>query len=121
MNKTHFQKTPVRQGKNMYFLHFTGEEMEAESCGSCGSVKCDPRTQSLSQDCPFTQARGTSFLSFGRLGSGPSQTPSLPKCQQPAAPWGHDARVLEPHISLTFRSQSALSSVCMGLLTGACT
>lgn len=44
---------------------FMDKEMEAESCGSCGSVKFDPRTHSLDQGCPLTQARGTPLVGPG--------------------------------------------------------
>lgn len=53
INKIHFQKTPVNQGQHTYSLHFTDEKVGAESCRSSGSVKFDPRMQSLSQGCPL--------------------------------------------------------------------
>lgn len=104
----------MRQGENIYFLHFPDENIEAESYGSCGSLKFDPGL--LARVVLWPRQEGPLFwhLSFRRLASGSPPTVSLPKDEQSTGPGHQSAGTPE---FLVLRLLSVLCRLCMGFLT----
>lgn len=108
MNKIHFQKTPVRQGDNTYFRHFTDEKMEAESYVSCGSnltqepslFSCDPGKRDLSPGTGASEGLALALL-------------KLHLFLKVSSPQGQGA--MPPEFP-TLRLLSALSRIRMGFL-----
>lgn len=107
MNKSHFQKNPVRQGENTYFRHFTDEKNGGRKLCIMW-CKFDPRTQSLVL-WPRQEGSLSWDLSFRRLGSCPPQNPSLPKGEQSTVQRGHATRVPYPKATkCTFQGRHGL-------------